>query len=55
MPYSNCLDCKKKGRKTRLDVPTQGHYKYCKSCLLKRKSDKILEQIQDFTDFVRQL
>jgi len=47
MPYSKCFVCKR-----RLDVPTQGHWKYCRSCLLERKTKKVLKQIKEFTDFI---
>jgi hypothetical protein len=50
MPYSKCSNCKQ----TRLDVPTQGHWKYCKSCLLDRKTKKVIKQIKQFTDFVKE-
>ena len=40
---------------TRLDVPTQGHHKYCKACLLERKVEKVLKAINEFKDFVKQL
>jgi len=55
MPYSNCFSCKQEGHITRLDVPTQGHHKYCKSCLTGRKVDKLLKAIQEFSDFIKEL
>jgi len=47
MPYSKCFVCKR-----RLDMASQGHWKYCRSCLLERKIKKLYKQIQEFTDFV---
>lgn len=55
MPYSNCFSCKKEGHITRLDVITQGHHKYCKTCLTGIKVDKLLKAIDEFSDFIKEL
>ena len=49
MPYSKCSKCKQ----TRLDVPSQGHWKYCKACLIERKTNKVIKQITQYTDFIK--
>ena len=51
MPYSKCFVCKR-----RLDVPQRdvNHWKYCRSCLVERKTKKVLRQIKEFADFITQ-
>ena len=55
MPYSNCLPCKKEGRLVRLDTPTQGHHKYCRKCRVDRASDKMIRQLRDYKNLMKEL
>ena len=49
MPYSKCFNCKR-----RLDVPNQGHWKYCQVCLTIRKKNKLIKQVESFIEFLKQ-
>lgn len=55
MPYSNCLPCKQEGKIVRLDTPTQGHHKYCRKCRIDRASDKMIKQIREYKNLVKEL
>ncbi len=55
MPYSNCLLCKKEGKIVRLDVPTQGHHKFCRKCRVDRASAKLMRQIREYKNLMKEL